>query len=75
MAVAVLTLPRQAQLSEAVLSIPVETCSSGAMHEAKRRRWAMYTAISRSLMIRILLVFLSVRILARMEVLNASRHM
>ena len=41
MAVAVLTLPRRDQLSAAVLSTPVEMCSSGAMRGANRCRWAM----------------------------------
>ena len=54
MAVAVLTLPRQAQISAAVLSTPVAMCSSGAMREAKRWRWAMYAASSRLLMVKTL---------------------
>ena len=52
MAVAVLTLPRRAQLSAAVLSYPVEMCSSGAMRGANRCRWEMYATSSRSLMVR-----------------------
>ena len=74
MAVAVMTLPRRAQLSAAVLSTPVEMFSSGAMRGANRCRWAMYTASSRSLMVRNPVGFLSVRMLARMAVLNVSRH-
>ena len=75
MAVAVLTLPRRAQLSAAVLSTPVEMCSSGAMRGANMCRWAMYAASSRSLMVRNPLGFSSVRMWARMAVLNVSRHM
>ena len=37
-AVAVLTLPRRAQISAVVLSTPVAMCSSGAMRGAKRWR-------------------------------------
>ena len=74
MAVAVLTLPRWDQLSVAVFSTPVEICSIGAMHGAKKCRWAMYAASSRSLMVRNKLGFSSVRILACMAVLNVSRH-
>ena len=74
MAVAVLTLPRWAQVSVAVLSTPVEICSSGAMRGAKRGRWAIYAASSRSLMVRKPLGFTSVRMWARMAVLNVSRH-
>ena len=74
MAVAVLTLPRRAQLSAAVLSTPVEICSSGAMHGANRCRCAMYAVSSRSLMVRNTDEFLSVRMLARMAVLNVSCH-
>ena len=74
MAVAVLTLPRQAQISTAVLSTPVEMCLSGAMRGANRFRWAMYAARSRLLMVRNPLGFSSVRMWARMAVLNVSRH-
>ena len=52
MAVVVLTLPRQAQLSAAVLSTPVEICSSGDMRGANRCGCAMYAASSRLLMVR-----------------------
>ena len=74
MAVAVLTLPRRAQLSAAVLSTPVEICLSGVMREANRFRWTMYAASLRSLMVRNPVEFLSLRMLARMAVLNVSRH-
>ena len=74
MAVAMLTLPRRAQLSAAVMSTPVEMCSSGAMRGANRCRWAMYAASSRSLMVRYPLGFSSVRMWARMTVLNVSHH-
>ena len=74
MAVAVLTLSRQAQLSVAVLSTPVEMCSSGAMRGANRCRWAMYAASSRSLIVRNPVGFASMRMWARMAVLNVSRH-
>ena len=74
MAVAVLTLPRRAQLSAAVLSTPVEMCLSGAMCGAKRWRWVMYTYRSRSLMVRNPLGLSSVRMLARMVVLNVIHH-
>ena len=74
MAVAVLTLPRRAQLSAAVLSTLVEMCPSGAMRGANRYRRAMYAASLRSLMVRNTLRFSSVRMWARMAVLNVSRH-
>ena len=74
MAVAVLTLPWRAQLYATVLSTPVEMCSSGAMRGANKFRWAMYAASSRSLMVRTQLGFSSVRMWARMAVLNVSRH-
>ena len=74
MAVAVLTLPRRAQLSAAVLSTTVEIFYSGAMRGANRCRCAMYAASLRSLMVRKPSGFLSVRMLARMAVLNVSRH-
>ena len=75
MAVAVLTLPRRAQLYAAVFFTPVEICSSGAMRGANRCRCAMYAASSRSLMVRNPSGFLSVRMLARMAVLNVRCHM
>ena len=74
MAVAVLTLPRRAQLSVAVLSTPVEMCSSDAMRGANKCRWEMYAASSRSLVVRNPLGFSSVRMWARMGVINVSRH-
>ena len=74
MAVAVLTLPRRAQLSVAVFSTPVEICLSGAMRGANRCRSAMYAASSRSLMVRNSVGFVSVRMLARTAVLNVSHH-
>ena len=74
MAVAVLMLPRRAQISAAVLSAPVEICLIGAMRGANRCRWEMYAARSRSLMVRNPVGFVSVRMLARMAVLNVSRH-
>ena len=74
MAVAVLTLPRRAQLYAAVLSTPVEMCSSGTMRGANRCMWEMYAASSRSLMVRNPVGFASVRMWARMAVLNFSRH-
>ena len=75
MAVAVLKLPRLAQLSAAVLSNPVTMCSSGNMRGAKMWRWAMYTASSRSLMVKNPLGFLSARMWDRMAVPNVSRYM
>ena len=51
MAVAMITLPRRAQIYVALFSNTVVMCSSGAMCGAKRWRWAMYAAISRSLMV------------------------
>ena len=74
MAVAVLTLPRRAQLFVAVLYTPVDMCSSGSMRGSNMCRWAMYAASSRSLMVRNLLGCSSVRMWARMAVLNVSRH-
>ena len=74
MAVAVLILTRRAQISAAVLSTPVDMCSSGAMRGAKRCRWEMYAASSRSLMVRNPVGLVSVRMWARMAVLNVSRH-
>ena len=74
MAVAVLTLPWRYQISAVVLSTPVEMCLSGSMRGANRCRWAMYAAISRSLMVRNLVGFASVRMWERMAVLNVSRH-
>ena len=74
MAVAVLTLPRRAQISAAVLSTLVDMCSSGAMRGANMCRWAMYAASLMLLMVRNLVGFLSVRMLARMAVLKVSRH-
>ena len=74
MAVAVLTLPRQAQISAAVLSTPIAMCSSGYMHGANMWRWAMYAASSRSLMVNITFGFLSVRMWARMAVQNVILH-
>ena len=74
MAVAVLTLPRLAQISATVLSIPVVMCSSCAMCEVKRWRWGMYAAKSRSLIVKKPWGFSSVRMLACMAVLSVSRH-
>ena len=74
MAVPVLTLPWRDQLSAAVLSTPVEMCSSGAMHGANRCRWEMYADRSRSLMVSNPVGFASLRMWARMTVLNVSRH-
>ena len=74
MAVAVLTLPRRYHLSAVVLSTPVAMCYSGAMCEAKIWRWAMYAASSRSLMVKKPWRLLSVKMLARMAVLNVSRN-
>ena len=74
MAVAVLSLPRQAQISAAVLSNPVAMCSSGTMRGAKGWRWEMYAASSRLLMVKNTWVLSSVRMLARKAVLNVSRH-
>ena len=74
MAVAVLTLPRQAQLSAAVFSTSVEMCSSGDMRVANRCRLVMYATSSRSLMVRNPLGFSSMRMWAHMAVLNVSRH-
>ena len=74
MAVAVLTLPRRVQVYAAVLSTPVEMCSSGAMRGANRCRWAMYATSSRSLMVKNPLGFSSVRMWARTAVLNVSCH-
>ena len=75
MAVAVITLPRRAQLSAAVMSAHVAIYSRGAMRGAKRWRWVMYAASSRSLMVKNLWGFSLVRILAHMAVLNVSQHM
>ena len=66
MEVAVLTLTRRAQIYAAVLSTPVEMCSSGAMRGANRCRWEMHAASLRSLMVRNPLGFSSVRMWARM---------
>ena len=74
MTVAVLTLLRRAQLSVAVLLTPVSLCSSGAMRGAKRWRWAMYAASSRSLMVKNPWRFSAVIMLTHMAVLNVSRH-
>ena len=74
MLVAVLTLPRRAQISAAVLLTSVAMCSSGSMSGAKMWRWAMYAASSRLLMVKNYLVFLSVRMWSCMAVLNVSRH-
>ena len=74
MAVAVLKLPRRAQLSAAVLLTPVAMCSSGAMRGAKMWRWAMYAVSSRSLMVNVLFGFLSVSMWVFMAVMNVSRH-
>ena len=49
MVVEVLMLPHLARLSAAVLSVPVVMCSSGSMSGAKRWRWVIYAARSRSL--------------------------
>ena len=75
MAVAVLTLPRWAQLSVAVLSTSVAMWPSGAMCGSKMWRWAMYAASSRSLMVKNPLGFLSARMWDRMAVPNVSRYM
>ena len=75
MAVAVLTLPQRAQISAAVLSTNVAMCSSGSMRGAKRWRWVMYAASSKSLMVKIPWGFSLVRILDCMVVLNVRRHM
>ena len=74
MAVAVLTLPRWAQLSAAVLSTPVAMCSSCAMRGAKMWRWVMYAASSKSFMVKNPWGFSLVRMLSCMAVLNVSRH-
>ena len=74
MSVAMLTLPRLAQLFAAVLYTPVVMCSSGAIHGAKRCRWSIYAAKSRSLIVKNPWVFSSVRVLACMAVLNVCRH-
>ena len=74
MALAVLTLPRRAQLSAAVFSTPVAMCSSGAMRGTKRWRWEMYAASSKSLMVKNPWGFSSLRMLACMAVLNVSYH-
>ena len=74
MAVAVLMLPRRSHLYTDVLFTHVEMCSSGAMRGANRCRWAMYAASLRSLMVRNPVGFTSVRMWARMAVLNVSRH-
>ena len=74
MAVALLTLPCRAQLSVAALSTPVSMCSSGAMRGGEMWRWEMYAASSRSLMVKKPWGFFSARMLARMAVLNVSRH-
>ena len=74
MAVAVLMLPHRAHISAAVLSTHVAMCSSGAMRGAKRWRWEMYAASSRSLMVKNPWGLSSVIILARMALLNVSRH-
>ena len=74
MAVAVLTLPWRDYLSVVVLSTSVEMCSSGAMRGKNRCRWAMYAASSRSLMVSNPVGFASVRMWARMTVLNVSCH-
>ena len=74
MAVAVLTLPHRAQLSAAVLLTPVAMCYSGAMRGGKMWSWAMYAAISRSLMVKNPWGLSSVRMLDRMAVINVSRH-
>ena len=74
MAVAMLTLPRRALLSAAVFYTPVVMCLSGFMLGAKRWRCAMYSASSRSLIVRNPLGFSSMRMLGYMVVLNVSRH-
>ena len=74
MAVAVLTLPRRSQISAEVLLTPVALCCSGAIRGAKMLRWAMYAASSRSLMVKNPWGLSSGIILARMAVLNVSRH-
>ena len=74
MAVSVLILPRQAQLSAAVLSTHVAMCSSDAVRGAKRWRWVMYAASSKSLMVKNPWGFSSVRMLVFMAMLNVSRH-
>ena len=74
MAVAVITLPRRAQIYADVVLTPVAMCSSGVMRGKKMRRWAMYAASSRSLMVNVTFGFLSVRMWDRMAVPNVSRH-
>ena len=49
-------------------------CSSGTMRGAKRSMWAMYAASSRSFMVKNPWGFSLVIMLARMAVLNVSRH-
>ena len=75
MAVAVLMLPHRAHISVEVLSTHVVMCSSGAMRGAKRWRWEMYAASSRSLMVKNPWGLSLVIVLARMVVLNVSLHM
>ena len=72
--VAVLTLPRWAQIYVDVVSTPVDMCSSGAMRGAKMWMWAIYAASSRSLIFKNPWGFLSVRMWARMAVSDVSRH-
>ena len=74
MEVAVLTLPRRAQLYGAVLSTPVEICLSGAMRGANKCRWVVYAASSMLLIVRNPLGFSSVRMWYCMAVLNVSCH-
>ena len=52
MAVDVLTLPRRAQISAALLSTAVVMCLSGFMRWAKMLRCGMYAVSSRSLIVR-----------------------
>ena len=75
MVVAVLTLSRRSQIYAAKFPTPVAVCYIGAMHGAKRWRWEMYAASSRSLMVKNPRGFSPVRMLARMAVLDVSRHM
>ena len=72
--VALPALPHMAQISKAVLSTTIEMWYRGSMHGAKRRRWEMYAASYRSLIVKKPWGLSSMIMLARMAVINVIPH-
>ena len=72
--VAEITLPRQAQISTAILSTLVDMFSRGAIQGVERWRWYMYVASSRLFIVKNPWEYVSERMWDRMAVLNSSLH-